>query len=189
MNDLQVVEDIKSKKEAAINQAMDHYAKPIWYIVHKVLKNIASAEDMEECVADVFIYLWQYPDKFDAKRGNLKTWLSVVAKSKAIDKYRQLSKTRHTYFNEEILVENGMFDKVGGLEKVLSRELKLEIRSAITTLEEIDQEIIFRRYFYQQKTKNISFALNLTAKQVENRLYKSKLKLRSVLQSGGQKYE
>ena len=131
----------------------------------------------------------QNPDKFDAKRGNLKTWLSVVAKSKAIDKYRQLSKIKQTYFNEEILVENGMFDKVGGLEKVLSNELKLEIRSAIKALEEIDQEIIIRRYYYQQKTKNISFALNLTAKQVENRLYKSKLKLRSVLLSGGQKYE
>lgn len=189
LNDLQIVDDIINKKETAMNHVMAQYAKLMWHIVQRVLKNIASSEDVEECVADIFIYLWQNPEKYDAKRGNLKMWLSVVAKSKAIDKYRQLSKTKQTHFDEEILVKNGVFDKVGGLEKVLSEELKLELRNALTVLEETDREIIIRRYYYQQKPKNISFALDLSVKQVENRLYKSKLKLRHALQNGGNLYE
>lgn len=60
----------------------------------------ASVQDVEECVADVFIYLWQYPEKYDPDREKLSSWLSVVARSKVVDRYRRIIKTR------EIPLEN-----------------------------------------------------------------------------------
>ena len=53
--------------------------------------------------------------------------------------------------------------------------------SAINTLGEPDREILVRRYYYQQKPKEIALALNMTVKQVDNRLYQVKLKLREAL--------
>lgn len=84
MNDIQIIRGVKGGNEAAINYAINKYSKLMWHIAGTVLKNVTSAEDIEECVADVFIYLWKNPHKFDEQRGNLKSWLSSVAKSKGI---------------------------------------------------------------------------------------------------------
>lgn len=76
------------------------HSRFLWKISSSVLINAASVQDVEECVADVFIYLWQYPEKYDPDRAKLSSWLSVVTRSKAIDRYRRIIKTR------EIPIEN-----------------------------------------------------------------------------------
>lgn len=68
MNDAQIIRGVKHSDEVAINYAINKYSKLMWRIVGAVLKNVASIGDVEECVADVFIYLWKNPDKFDAQR-------------------------------------------------------------------------------------------------------------------------
>ena len=66
MNDEKVVKAIKDGDETAINQVIEKYSKLMWSIAGAVLKNIGATEDVEECVADLFIYLWKNPDKYDA---------------------------------------------------------------------------------------------------------------------------
>ena len=58
------------------------YSKLLWSVSGAVLSHIGSAQDVEECVADAFIYLWEHPDKYNPERGKLKTWLSIIAHSK-----------------------------------------------------------------------------------------------------------
>ena len=182
MNDTQIIRGVKHGEESAINYAINKYSKLMWRIAGTVLKSVASVEDIEECVADIFIYLWKNPDKFDEQRGNLKSWLSIVAKSKAIDRYRQLFKANEVSLDEEILIE-----KMGVLDDVLSSESKRELIAAVNTLGEPDREIIIRRYYYQQKPKDIGYILDIPVKKIENRLYRSKLKLREIIlsESGG----
>ena len=48
-------------------------------------------------------------------------------------------------------------------------------------LEEPDREIIIRRYYRDEKPRAIARALDLPVKQVENRLYRAKAKLRASL--------
>ena len=91
MNDEKIIEAIKAGDETAISYVINKYSRLMWSIAGTVLKNAASSQDMEECVADVFIYLWQNPEKYNAQRGKLKVWLSIVVRSQAIDKYRQVS--------------------------------------------------------------------------------------------------
>lgn len=178
MNDIQIIRGVRDGDEAAINYAINKYSKLIWRIAGAVLKNVATVQDMEECAADVFIYLWKNPEKFDERRGNLKSWLSMVAKSKAIDRYRQLSRANEVPLNEEILIE-----KIGIFDDILSGELKRELIAAVNTLGEPDREIMIRRYYYQQKPKDIGYILDIPVKQIENRLYRSKLKLREMISS------
>lgn len=180
MNDKQIIFGVKNRKEAAINYAINKYSKLMWYVAGTVLNNVASAEDIEECVADVFVYLWENSDKFNEQRGSLKAWLSIVTKSKAIDRYRQLSRANEVSLNDDIFIES-----IGVLDDILSGELKRELIAAVNTLGDPDREIIIRRYYYRQKPKDIGFILDIPVKQVENRLYRSKLKLRNIMESGG----
>lgn len=115
MSDEKVVGAIKHGNEEAINHVITKYSKLMWSIASSILRNVASDQDIEECVADVFVYLWKHPEKYDPQRGTLKVWLSVVARSQAIDKYRELSKNNAVPLDDTVFIEqtdicDGMVD-------------------------------------------------------------------------------
>lgn len=176
MNDIQIINGIKNQNETAFHYAVNKYSKLMWSIASTVLANTAADEDIEECVADVFVYLWQNHEKYDAQRGALKSWLSAIVKSKAINKYHQLLKKHELSLNDEIVM-----NEIAAIDDIMTAETKGELIAAINALGEPDREIIIRRYYYQQKLKEISFVLDIPVKQVENKLYRSKLKLRERL--------
>lgn len=181
MRDAQIVRAIQNGSESAMNQTMNKYAKLLWHIVATILSGAGSAEDIEECVADVFVYLWKHPENFNEQRGGLKTWLSTIAKSKAIDKYRQLVHQKNIIsLEDEILIS-----ELTPMDEILTAEMQHTLAVAVNTLEEPDREIIVRRYYYGQKPKEIGFILDISVKQVENRLYRSKQKLRERLYADG----
>ena len=92
MNDERTITAIKNRNEAAINEVITKYSKLLWAVAGAVLNNMGSTQDVEECVADTFIYLWEHPDKYDPQRGKLKTWLSIVARTQAVNRCREISK-------------------------------------------------------------------------------------------------
>jgi RNA polymerase sigma-70 factor (ECF subfamily) len=51
----------------------------------RVLKDQAAAEDV---VQDVFMGLWRNPRRYDARRGSLGTYLTLLAHSRALDRWR-----------------------------------------------------------------------------------------------------
>ncbi|MDE6748534.1 MAG: sigma-70 family RNA polymerase sigma factor [Lachnospiraceae bacterium] len=180
MSDKEMVLAIKNGDEAAIARAMQKYSKLLWSIAGAVLINAASEQEIEECVADVFIYLWQNPDKYDAGKGTLSSWLSVIARTKAIDRYRKIAAKREVAMEDDIPAQG--FDM---LTELVKKDDKKLLFSCLGCLEETEREIIERRYFYGQKPKEIAVAVNLSVKQVENRLYHAKQKLCKLMNERG----
>lgn len=160
-----------------MNSIINKYSRLIWPIVSAVLQCVGSEQDVEECVADVFISLWEHPEKWDPKRGSLKTILCILARSRALDRYRQLTR-RETVPLEEAMIA----DPLGIQEKLIQKETRRELTAAVNALGEPGREILIRRYYYGQKPKEIALALGMTVKQVDNSLYRSKRTLRQTLQ-------
>lgn len=176
MNDERTISAIRHRDEAAINEVIRKYSKLLWSVAGPVLSSIGSTQDIEECVADTFIYLWEHPDKFEPRRGKLKTWLSIIARTQAINRYREIAK-RDTVPLEDI----GFMDHLGIVDDILKEETRRALIAAINALGEPEREILIRRYYYEQKPKEIALALDMNVKQVDNRLYQTKLKLREAL--------
>ena len=176
MNDITAIAGIRNRDERIINDVIVKYSKLLWPIASAVLKNVGSEQDVEECVADVFIDLWENPDKYDAARGTLKTWLCMVARCKAIDRYRALSK------HSTVPLEGAMMaGRMGMQDALLQDETKRELVAAVNALADVEKDILIRRYYYEQKPREIAKALDLPLKQVENHLYRSKQKLRKAI--------
>lgn len=175
MNDLRAVNRVTSGDETAMNRLIDKYAKLIWSIAATILSGVGSVQDVEECVADTFIHLWAHPQQFDEKRGKLKTYLCIIARSKATDRYRKLSRQSAVPLDEAIM---GTLDITDAM---LTDDTKRALSAAVDSLEEPSREIVLRRYYYGQKPKAIAFALDMSVKQVENSLYRSKRNLRQLL--------
>ncbi len=160
----------------AMAECMKRYARLLWPVAAAVLKNVGCDQDVEECVADAFIYLWENPQRFDPSRGKLKGLLCVIARSRAIDRYRSLTRYSAVPLEEAVLA-----DAFGMQETLLRKESREELQAAVNTLEEPGREILIRRYYYDQKPREIALAMGMTVKQVDNSLYRSKQKLRSTL--------
>ena len=176
LNDEKTISAIRHRDEAAINEVIKKYSKLLWSVSGAVLSYIGSTQDIEECVADTFIYLWEYPDKYNPERGKLKTWLAIIARTQAINRYREITK-RDTVPLEDI----NFIHHLGVIDDILKEETRCTLIAAINALGEPDREILIHRYYYEQKPKEIALALDMSAKQVDNRLYQTKQKLREAL--------
>ena len=176
MNDERMITAIKNRSEAAINEVITKYSKLLWSVAGAVLNNIGSTQDVEDCVADAFIYLWEHPEKYNPQRGKLKTWLSIVARTQAVNRCREIAKR-----NIVPLEDTDFIDQLGIVDTVLEAETRRALLAAVNALGEPDREILIRRYYYEQKPREIALALDMSVKQVDNRLYQTKLKLRESL--------
>lgn len=176
MNDEKTIAAIRNRSEAAINEVITKYSRLLWSVAGRSLSRIGSTQDIEECVADTFIYLWEHPDKYEPQRGKLKTWLSVVARTKAIDRCREIAKR-----NTVPLEDTRFADQLGIIDGILKEETRKMLLGAVNALREPDREILIRRYYYDQKPKEIALALGMSVKQVDNRLYQTKRSLRAAV--------
>jgi RNA polymerase sigma-70 factor, ECF subfamily len=84
-SDLALVAAIRSGDQNAMTVLYDRYSSIVYSVALRVLQD-ASAEDV---LQDIFMQLWRTPGAFDASRGNMAAWLSVIARNRAIDALRR----------------------------------------------------------------------------------------------------
>ena len=71
---------------ATFSRAYDEHHRSVYASAMRVLGDHALAGDV---VQDVFLRLWRRPHAFDAARGDLGTYLRLMARSRAVDLWRE----------------------------------------------------------------------------------------------------
>jgi RNA polymerase sigma-70 factor, ECF subfamily len=64
----------------------DEHHRAVYAAALRILGNPAQAQDV---VQDVFLRLWRRPEAFDARRGQLGPYLRLMARSRALDLWRE----------------------------------------------------------------------------------------------------
>lgn len=169
MTDANAIRLIRSGDEKAIAAIMNKYSRMLWKTAARILTS--SEEDIEECVADVFISLWQKPELYDESRGKLSTWLCTMTKNKALDRLRSIKARREEPVDEIPETATTADNSEDGY----------NLEQCLEQLPDEDREIVKRRYYHDQKPAEIAKDMGMDKKKVENRLFRSKKKLRSML--------
>lgn len=76
----------RASAEHAFGLLYDHTAVRVHAMVRRFVHDDAAAQEVTE---DVFFSAWMHAGRFDAQRGSVLAWLLTMARSKALDAWRQ----------------------------------------------------------------------------------------------------
>lgn len=162
---------LKKQKEDALDYIIDAYMPLVKAIATNILHN-QKRTDIDECINDVFLAIWQNAHQFQGEAADFKKWLCVMTKYKAIDRYRQNEKQLANEQSSAPLEEEA---SILHTEQVLmQKEAKSEMLFALSQLEELDRNIFIMKYYLDLSNGEIAESLNLTKAAVDNRLYRGK---------------
>ncbi|WP_280739449.1 MULTISPECIES: sigma-70 family RNA polymerase sigma factor [unclassified Enterococcus] len=160
--------------ELELSQLVQQYSKLLYVVALSVLGKQANREDLEELVSDVFIRFWQNPQKYQPEKGSLKNYLVLLTKSMALN---QLKRNRRMFLPLTEFPIEELPKEMGATEDVWD-----DFFEALLLIDEPTREICLQRYFYELKPKIIAENMQLSVKEVHNRLYQGKKKIRQVME-------
>lgn len=181
MQDVELLKAFEHNAEQALGYLIDQYANLVYGIIFGKISTVGTAEDVRECVSDVFLEFYQQISKVDLEKGSIKAYLAMIAKYRGIDLYRKLVRVAcHTFdaYVEFEQLEDGNADIE---QEMIQKEEKKILLDAIDSLGEPDKEIFIRKYYMGQKTKEIAEALNLLDNTIDKKVSRGLKKLRIML--------
>jgi RNA polymerase sigma-70 factor (ECF subfamily) len=84
--DLELVNGLVHQEPEALARLYDRYGTVLKAVIMKVLHDETEAEDV---LQEVFLQVWDRAMHYSAEKGKLLSWLSTVARRRAIDRVRQ----------------------------------------------------------------------------------------------------
>lgn len=174
MEEEKLIRLLKKYPSKGIYEVINQYQGYVHTIIANILGN--HQEDIEECASDTFIKVWNNIDKFEGEKGTLKGYIATIARNEAINCYHKLQKQKVIYLDEGMLpaCEDILLEIVKKEEQAIVEEL-------ILTMEEPDRSIMIRKYYFLESMKTIARYMQIDEKQVENRLYRTRKKLKELL--------
>lgn len=185
MTDSQLKELMKKPKDVWQRALYDEYCAYIYTIAANKLRNCGTIEDIEECVADIFIAIFSSLQSEKAYSGDLKCLVATIAKRSSIDLFRRLSlKNKRTIPIDELEAKLTPFHDE--LEHASDRkELKGILLDFVNELGDPDSSIIINHYYYGRSSVEIASDLKMTTSSVQKRIQRARKKLKSLLFKAG----
>jgi len=84
--DLELITGLVNQEPDALARLYDRYGTVLKAVIMKVLHDETEAEDV---LQEVFLQVWDRAMHYSAEKGKLLSWLSTVARRRAIDRVRQ----------------------------------------------------------------------------------------------------
>ena len=162
--DASMMRRVAAGDDSALAAIYDRYAS----LVHGLAKRMLGAPSAADVCQEVFVALWRHPDRFDATRGPLPSYLATFAHRRCID---ELRRTGRRVANEERAVDpppsRDEPETVG-----LQRLTTSAVRRALDLLPEAQRRAVELAYF-----QGLTFREVATATGVSEGTAKSRLRL------------
>jgi RNA polymerase sigma-70 factor, ECF subfamily len=187
LNEEKVYRRLREEDPAALEELMDEYWISVYQLIARILHGLGNSGDIEECCSDVFAAVWVKKEMFDPQRGSLRTWVLILARYRALDYRRRLSR------NQKIVpgvLLTGDFSKVGADDAadgnpeacLLQKEVQAQMQRALESLPTAEREILYRRYFLEESVEHIASDLGVSRGAADNRLWRARQSLKAFFQ-------
>jgi RNA polymerase sigma factor (sigma-70 family) len=141
--DARLRERLVAGDDDALAEVYDRWAALVHTVAARVTGDRAAAEDVTQ---EVFVQLWQRPERFDPARGTMRTWLCLLSRRRALDWVR-----RRSHEHRRATLEPPALDQPGVDEAVTWLAEAKAVREAVAALPE-PHRVAVRLAYYQGRT-------------------------------------
>jgi RNA polymerase sigma-70 factor (ECF subfamily) len=158
----------------------DRHSAAAFSLARRICGDPGAAEDV---VQDAFLSLWRRRDRYDAARGQVRSWLLGIVHNSAIDRLRRSGVHERRRASAE-----GIEDRIEAPERtdevVAQQEVATEVRGALGKLPEEQRRVIELAYFDGLTHTQIAAQLRQPVGTVKGRMRLGLLKLHAHLSGG-----
>ncbi len=176
----EIAELLAERDERGIELVAQQYEKLIRYIAGTILGDRETS--VEECVNDVYLKLWEHGAGYDYEKASFSTYLKAITRNTALNYLRKLKKLEEVEETDESdTLRAEYIDYSQNLEqRVINREEVDALNRILGSLKKKDKELVLRRFYYLQSTRQIAEAMNMSENAVDSKLSRLRKKIRKV---------
>ncbi|MEY2857661.1 MAG: hypothetical protein RLZZ74_1973 [Cyanobacteriota bacterium] len=153
----------------------DRHAALVYGIALHLLTNTSEAEDLTQ---DVFLILTK-KSAYDPQRGSLRTYLSILTRSRALDRLR--THARRQQIRYQAVNEQEQVSSASPIEEAVQLERSQEVLEALEQLSTKEREVLKMAYYQGLSQVEIATRLSTALGTVKSRTRRGLLKLRQAL--------
>jgi RNA polymerase sigma-70 factor (ECF subfamily) len=174
-----VVADVASGDRAAFRALYDATCSRVFGLSLQILRDRSAAE---EATVDVYEQIWRQAPRFDSTKGSVPTWITSMARTRAIDLRRTRSRTQE----RETALDDGQMERLAESERdpvdaSVERERARRVRSALEALPREQRRAVEAAFFGGLSHTEIAAALGQPLGTVKTRIRSALSALRRAL--------
>jgi len=175
VTDVDLLHAVARRDERALSSLYDRYRLILFGILTRILN---SREEAEDVLQEVFLQVWRRAPDFDEERGRPFTWLVTLARSRGIDRLRQLASRQRVV---ESAARTSIDQTSDAVADTLHAEQREIVQRALAELPEEQKRTLLLAYFEGLTQSEIAARLNTPLGTVKTRMRSGMIKLRELL--------
>ena len=158
----------------------EKYNTQIRAVVARILNSTGKMQDIDDCVNIVYLELMEKLEQYNETRGSMGTFVTVVARSTALDYCR--GSMRRT---SELIGDDKLDFLVSPLECENEVEFNMLVESILKKLNKKERILFSMRYLCFYSPEEIAKAFQIRRSAVDMRVNRLKNKIKKLLKEGG----
>jgi RNA polymerase sigma-70 factor (ECF subfamily) len=180
-DDESLVRRIVQAQPGALSELYDRYGRLVFSLA---LHTVGDAATAEEVTQDVFLRVWERAGQYRADQAKVSTWLTSIARHRAIDQLRRqgVRAEAQSVSWDEVEAEPQVELVTGSPQHEVELAIRrAEVRAAVAQLPDEQKQVLALAYFQGYTQSEIAAALGLPLGTVKTRIRLAMDKLRTVL--------
>lgn len=179
MDDVALVVAIGRWQEEALAEAYRRHGGAVFSLARRVLVDQGLAEDVTQ---EIFLRLWDEPQRYDQRRGGLRSYLLIQAHGRAVDRVRQDSARRERELRETRLRATAGQTLDDEVEDLMVAD---RLRQALSVLSAEERSAIELAYFGGHTYRQVAVLLEEPEGTVKSRIRSGLARLHEALSELG----
>jgi RNA polymerase sigma-70 factor (ECF subfamily) len=179
VSDAALVVAIGRYDEAALEEAYERHGNAVFALARRLLSNRDMAEEVTQ---EIFLRLWNRPQRFDPERGSLRAFLLSDTHGRSIDVVRSERARREREAKESRMMPRETTDIEG---EVWAKVASEQVRTAIATLSDGERRAIELAYFGGYTYREVAEMLGQPEGTVKSRIRTGMKRLKAALTAEG----
>lgn len=179
MSDTTLVVAVGRWRQDALAEAYRRHGGSVYALARRLLGDTARAEDV---VQEVFLRLWQAPERFDPDRGSLRSFLLTQAHGRAVDALRSEGSRRDREERDARRTAAAGYDLD---REVWDLSLAEHVRGIVAGLPAVERQAVELAYFGGYTYREVAAKLGEPEGTVKSRIRSGLKRMRAGMVAAG----